>query len=81
VDLISLAIVTGGLLLYSLISGLSVAIVDAEHSTLHIIAEFTLILVLFTDATLPLRGGHAPSNHESLSGLTGDLWTRSLRDE
>ena len=73
-DLISITIITGGLLLYSLISGrlhgtivtaplvfvifgfaigsggLNVANVNVGHSAIHIIAEFTLILVLFTDA-------------------------------
>jgi hypothetical protein len=109
VDLISLAIITGGLLLYLLISGrlqgtiltdplifvifgfvvggggLSVATVDAGHSTIHIIAEFTLILVLFTDAArmgvceesqdvtaLPLREGYASNDRERLSGKSGN---------
>jgi NhaP-type Na+/H+ or K+/H+ antiporter len=73
-DLISITIVTGGFLLYSLISGrlqgtivtaplvfvifglvigsggLNVADVNVGHSAIQIIAEFTLILVLFTDA-------------------------------
>jgi len=73
-DLLSLAVVAGGLLLYSLISGrlqgtlvtaplvfiifgfavgtggLDVAKVDVGHSAIHFVAEFTLILVLFTDA-------------------------------
>lgn len=73
-DLILLATATGGLFLFSLISGrlqgtivtaplvfvvfgfavgagwLSVTTVDAGHAAIHIIAEFTLILVLFTDA-------------------------------
>lgn len=73
-DLLSLAIITCGLLLYSLISGrlqgtivtaplvfilfgfvvgaggLGVADVDVGHSAIHFVAEFTLILVLFTDA-------------------------------
>lgn len=73
-DLLSLAIITGGLLFYSLISGrlqgtivtapmvfivfgfaigtggLNIANVDPGHSAIHFIAEFTLILVLFTDA-------------------------------
>ncbi|MDH3611742.1 MAG: cation:proton antiporter [Gammaproteobacteria bacterium] len=73
-DLLSLAIIVGGLLLYSLISGrlrgtivtaplvfvgfgfavgtggLNLADVDVGHSAIHVIAEFTLILVLFTDA-------------------------------
>ena len=73
-DALSLAIIAGGLLLYSLISGrlqgtivtaplvfivfgfavgtggLNLADIDPGHSTIHFIAEFTLILVLFTDA-------------------------------
>ncbi len=73
-DLLSLAVIAGGLLLYSLISGrlegtvitaplvfivfgfiagsggLQVIQIDLEHSAIHFIAEFTLILVLFTDA-------------------------------
>ncbi len=73
-DLLSLAIITGGLLLYSLISGrlqgtiltaplifivfgytlgaggLHLAAVDVGHSAIHVIAEITLVLVLFTDA-------------------------------
>jgi NhaP-type Na+/H+ or K+/H+ antiporter len=73
-DLLSLAIITGGLLLYSLVSGrlqgtvltaplifivfgymlgpggINLAAVDVGHSAIHIIAEVTLILVLFTDA-------------------------------
>jgi NhaP-type Na+/H+ or K+/H+ antiporter len=73
-DLLALAIIAGGLLLYSLVSGrlqgtiltaplifigfgyalgaggFNLAAVDVGHSTIHVIAEFTLILVLFTDA-------------------------------
>ena len=73
-DLVSFAVVAGGLLAYALVSGrlsgtlitaplvfvvfgfvvgnggLGVASIDLEHSAIHIIAEFTLILVLFTDA-------------------------------
>lgn len=73
-DLLSLSIVLGGLLLYSLVSGrlqgtvvtaplifigfgfaigsggFNVADVDVGHSAIHVIAELTLILVLFTDA-------------------------------
>ncbi len=73
-DALSLAIIAGGLLLFSLISGrlqgtvitaplvfiifgfaigtggLDVADVDPGHSVIYFIAEFTLILVLFTDA-------------------------------
>ena len=73
-DTQSLAIITGGLLLYSLISGrlqgtvvtaplvfilfgfavgaegLDIADIHPGHSTIHFIAEFTLILVLFADA-------------------------------
>jgi NhaP-type Na+/H+ or K+/H+ antiporter len=73
-DLSSLAIITAGLLLYSLVSGrltgtiltaplifivfgfalgsggFNLAAVDVEHSAIHVIAEITLILVLFTDA-------------------------------
>lgn len=70
----SIAIVAGGLLAYSLISGrltgtiitaplvfvlfgfvvgtggLGVTNVDTAHSAIHVVAEFTLILVLFSDA-------------------------------
>lgn len=73
-DLFSIAVIAGGLLFYSLISGrlqgtiitaplvfivfgfiagsggLNVIKVDVDHSAIHFIAEFTLILVLFTDA-------------------------------
>jgi len=73
-SLLSLAIIAGGFLLYSLISGrlqgtvvtapmvfiifgfavgtggFNLANVDVGHSAIHLIAEFTLILVLFTDA-------------------------------
>ena len=73
-ELSSLAIITGGLLLFSLVSGrlqgtiltaplifivfgyalgpggINMAAVDVEHSAIHIVAEITLILVLFTDA-------------------------------
>ena len=73
-DLITLALMTGGLLLYSLVSGrlqgtmvtapmvfvvagfiigaggLGVASIDVGHSGIHLIAELTLILVLFADA-------------------------------
>ena len=73
-ELLSLAIIAGGLLLYSLVSGrlqgtiltaplifivfgyalgpggFNMAAVDVGHSAIHVIAEFTLILVLFTDA-------------------------------
>ncbi|MFT5502070.1 MAG: NhaP-type Na+/H+ or K+/H+ antiporter, partial [Woeseiaceae bacterium] len=73
-ELLSLAFITGGLLLYSLVSGrlqgtiltaplifivfgytlgpggFNLAAVDVGHSAIHVIAEFTLILVLFTDA-------------------------------
>lgn len=73
-DLLSLAVIAGGLLLYSLISGrlqgtiitaplvfiifgfvigtdgLNVAMFDVGHSAIHLIAELTLLLVLFTDA-------------------------------
>ena len=73
-DLLSIAIVTAGLLLYALISkrlqgtiitaplvftvfglivgvgGLDIAKIDLEYSAIHFVAEFTLILVLFTDA-------------------------------
>ncbi len=73
-DLVSLAIVSAGLLIYSIISGrlqgtlltaplvfvifgyvigsggLGVASIGADQSAIHVIAEFTLILVLFTDA-------------------------------
>lgn len=73
-DLLSLAVIAGGLLLYSLVSGrlqgtiltaplvfivfgyslgvggFNLAAVDVGHSTIHTIAEITLILVLFTDA-------------------------------
>lgn len=73
-DALSLAIIAGGLLLFSLVSGrlqgtiitaplvfilfgfaigsggLDIADVNFDHSAIHIVAEFTLILVLFTDA-------------------------------
>lgn len=73
-DPLSIAVVTAGLLLFSLVSrrlqgtivtaplvfilfgwaigpgGFGVASVDPGHSAIHFIAEFTLILVLFTDA-------------------------------
>ena len=73
-SLISIAVITVGLLLFSLVSGrlrgtmatpplvfvplgfaiggegLSIAEVNPEHSTIHLIAELTLILVLFSDA-------------------------------
>ncbi len=73
-DLISIAVVTAGLLAFALVSGrlqgtivtaplvfilfgfaigaggLGIASVDPGHSAIHFIAEFTLILVLFTDA-------------------------------
>ena len=73
-DLTSLAVVTGGLLLYSLVSGrlhgtmvtapmvfvvagfvvgaggLGIASIDVGHAGIHVVAELTLILVLFTDA-------------------------------
>ena len=73
-ELLSLAIIAAGLLLYSLISGrlqgtiitapmvfivfgfvvgaggLDLAHIDLQHSAIHTVAEFTLILVLFTDA-------------------------------
>jgi len=73
-DLISIALITGGLLLFSLVSGklkgsvitaplvfvvfgfligvdgFNIAPLDQDHSSIHFIAEFTLILVLFTDA-------------------------------
>ena len=73
-DLLSLALIAGGLLLYSLISGrlqgtivtaplvfiifgfavgaggLDLIKVNLGHSAIHFVAEFTLILVLFTDA-------------------------------
>jgi NhaP-type Na+/H+ or K+/H+ antiporter len=73
-DALSLAIIAGGLLLYSLVSGrlqgtvvtaplvfivfgfvigaggLGVAMLNPGHSVIHFIAEFTLILVLFSDA-------------------------------
>lgn len=74
-DVLSLAIIAGGLLLYSLISGrlqgtvitaplvfvafgfavgtggLDIADIDPGHSAIHVIAELTLILVLFADAS------------------------------
>ena len=74
-DLISLAVIAAGLLLYSLVSGrlqgtlitaplafatfgllvgaggLDVVQVDVGHTAIHFIAEFTLILVLFADAS------------------------------
>ena len=74
-DLLSLAIIAAGLLLYSLFSGrlsgtiitaplvfiifgfvvgaggFNIAHIDLGHSAIHFVAEFTLILVLFTDAS------------------------------
>lgn len=74
-DIVSVAIIAAGLLLYALVSGrlegtvvtaplvfvafgflagpfgLSVTNVDASHSAIHTIAELTLILVLFADAS------------------------------
>jgi NhaP-type Na+/H+ or K+/H+ antiporter len=73
-DLISIAVVTAGLLAFALVSGrlvgtivtapmvfivfgfaigpggFGIASIDPGHSAIHFIAEFTLILVLFTDA-------------------------------
>lgn len=73
-DLISVAVIASGLLVFSLISGrlhgtsltapmvfiffgflagtdgLAIAIVNPDHATIHLIAELTLILILFTDA-------------------------------
>ena len=73
-DLTSLVVITGGLLVYSLVSGrlqgtmvtaplvfivfgfvvgtggLGVASIDPGHAGIHLVAELTLILVLFTDA-------------------------------
>ncbi len=73
-ELVSVAIITSGLLLFSLVSGklqgtiitaplvfiifgflvgdggLAIASIDPGHSIMHTIAEFTLIVVLFTDA-------------------------------
>jgi NhaP-type Na+/H+ or K+/H+ antiporter len=73
-DLTSIALITGGLLLFSLVSkrlqgsvitaplvfvvfgfligadGFDIAQFNQGHSSIHFIAEFTLILVLFTDA-------------------------------
>jgi NhaP-type Na+/H+ or K+/H+ antiporter len=73
-DLISVAVIAGGLLVFSLVSGrlhgtivtppmvfivfgfvvgadgLAIADVNPDHSTIHFVAELTLILVLFTDA-------------------------------
>jgi NhaP-type Na+/H+ or K+/H+ antiporter len=73
-ELVSVAIITSGLLLFSLVSGklqgtiitaplvfiifgflvgdggLAIASIDPGHSIIHTIAEFTLIVVLFTDA-------------------------------
>ncbi len=73
-DLLSLTIITAGLLLYALVSGrlrttiitapivftlfglvigaggLGIARVEVDHSAIHLVAELTLILVLFTDA-------------------------------
>ena len=100
-DLISVAIITGGLLLYSLISGrlqgtivtaplvfvifgfavgaggLNVATVNVGHSALHIIAELTLILVLFTDAARidlnRVRQDHnLPVRMLTIGDVTGD---------
>ncbi len=74
-DLITLAVIAAGLLLYSLVSGrlqgtlvtapmvfaifglvagaggLNVVQVDVGHTAIHFITEFTLILVLFADAS------------------------------
>jgi NhaP-type Na+/H+ or K+/H+ antiporter len=74
-DLLSVAIIVGGLFAYALISGrlsgtiitaplvfiifgfvigpggFNVAKVDVDHAAIHLIAEFTLILVLFIDAS------------------------------
>ncbi len=73
-DLVSIAVITAGFLIYSLISGrlqgtvitaplvfiifgyavgtggFGIANVEFDHSAIHFIAEFTLVLVLFTDA-------------------------------
>ena len=73
-DLLSIAVITGGLIVYSVVSGklqgsiitpplvfivfgfligghsLGIAHVDPGHTAIHLIAELTLILVLFTDA-------------------------------
>jgi len=73
-DLTSVAVIAGGLLLFSLVSGrlhgtpvtpplvfilfgflvgaggLAIAKVEADHATIHLVAELTLILVLFADA-------------------------------
>ena len=73
-DLLSIAIITAGLLLYSLVSGrlrgtiitaplvftlfglavgeggFNIARISVGHSAIHIVAELTLVLVLFTDA-------------------------------
>lgn len=86
-DALSLAIIAGGLLMYSLVSGrlqgtpvtaplvfivfgfvigaggLNLANIDAGHSAIHYIAEFTLILVLFTDAArIDIRSVRADHN-------------------
>jgi len=73
-DLTSVAVIAGGLLVFSLVSGrlhgtvvtppmvfivfgflagadgLAIAMVNPDHSTIHLVAELTLILILFTDA-------------------------------
>jgi len=73
-DLTSVALIAGGLLVFSLVSGrlhgtvvtppmvfivfgflagadgLAIAMVNPDHSTIHLVAELTLILILFTDA-------------------------------
>lgn len=73
-DLVSLVMIAGGLLVYSLASGrlegtvitapmvfvafgflagsggFGIANIDVQHSAIHVLAELTLILVLFTDA-------------------------------
>ena len=73
-DLLSIAIITAGLLLYSLVSGklrgtfitaplvftlfglaageggFNIARISVGHSAIHVVAELTLVLVLFTDA-------------------------------
>lgn len=73
-DLTTVAVIAGGLLVFSLVSGrlhgtpvtppmvfilfgflvgadgLAIAKVEADHATIHLVAELTLILVLFADA-------------------------------
>lgn len=96
-DLLSIAVVTGGLLAYALVSGrlagtiitaplvfigfgfaisdggFGVAGVDPGHMGIHLIAEFTLIVLLFTDAAR-IDLGRVKSDHNlPLRMLIGGL--------